>query len=54
MIPIFIGYDSAETVAYHVLSHSIINRASMPVAITPIGNEVLPSFMWYRPRGEHD
>ena len=35
-IPIFIGYDSNETVAYNVLQHSIITRASQPLAITPI------------------
>jgi hypothetical protein len=36
MIPIFIGYDPRETVAYNVLSHSIHTRASSPVSITPL------------------
>jgi lipopolysaccharide biosynthesis glycosyltransferase len=36
MIRVFIGYDSHETVAFHVLSHSIHARASHPVAITPL------------------
>jgi len=36
MIRIFIGYDPRETVAYHVLVHSILARASQPVAITPL------------------
>ncbi len=36
MIRIFIGYDSRETVAFHVLSQSIHKRASEPVSITPI------------------
>jgi lipopolysaccharide biosynthesis glycosyltransferase len=36
MIRVFIGYDSHETVAFHVLSHSIHARASAPVAITPL------------------
>ena len=31
MIKVFIGYDSKETVAFHVLSHSIHARASQPV-----------------------
>lgn len=35
-IRFFIGYDSKETVAFHVLSHSILRHASMPVAITPV------------------
>jgi hypothetical protein len=53
-LPVFIGWDSRETVAYHVLAHSIIRRARMPVSITPIGNELLPEFLWDRPRGEYD
>lgn len=36
MIRVFIGYDSRETVAYGVLSHSINARASQPVAIAPV------------------
>ncbi|MFZ3087184.1 MAG: glycosyltransferase [Methylotenera sp.] len=36
MIKIFIGYDPNEEVAYHVLSASIMRRASQPVSITPI------------------
>lgn len=36
MIRVFIGYDPRETVAYHVLAHSIMARASQPVAITPV------------------
>ena len=36
MIKLFIGFDPRETVAYHVLSHSIQARASQPVSITPI------------------
>ena len=36
MINVFIGYDSKERVAYNVLSHSIIQKSTKPVAITPI------------------
>lgn len=36
MIRIFIGYDPREAIAYHVLSHSILHRASEPVSITPV------------------
>ncbi len=36
MIRIFIGFDPRETVAYHVLAHSIMARASRPVSITPL------------------
>ncbi len=33
---IFIGYDSKEPVAYHVLVSSILRRASIPVAMIPL------------------
>src|SRR5437773_1003052 len=33
---IFIGYDSREPVAYHVLAHSILRQSSIPVSITPL------------------
>ena len=36
MIRVFIGFDSRETVAFTVLSHSIQARASCPVAIAPL------------------
>lgn len=36
MIRVFIGFDAREVVAYSVLSHSILTRASMPVAIAPL------------------
>ena len=36
MIPIFIGYDGRETVAYNVLAHSIQARATQPVSIAPL------------------
>jgi len=36
MINIFIGYDSKEQIAYHVLSQSILKRSSVPVRITPL------------------
>ena len=39
---VFIGYDSNETIALHVLSHSIWSRASKPVSITPLMLDQLP------------
>ena len=35
-IPIFIGYDPREAVAYHTCVNSIIRQASRPVAIIPL------------------
>jgi hypothetical protein len=36
MLNIYIGFDSRETVAYHVLAHSILRRSSIPVSIAPL------------------
>lgn len=36
MIRVFIGFDQRETVAFHVLAHSIHARASAPVEIAPL------------------
>lgn len=47
---IFIGYDSREPVAYHVLAHSIIRRASYPVSITPLALNHLASWLYKRTR----
>lgn len=35
-IPIFIGYDPREAIAYHVCVNSIIRHSSIPVAIVPV------------------
>jgi lipopolysaccharide biosynthesis glycosyltransferase len=35
-IPIFVGYDPREAVAYHVCVNSIIRHASQPVCIVPL------------------
>ena len=35
-IPIFVGYDPREAVAYHVCVNSIVRQASQPVAIIPL------------------
>lgn len=36
MIRIFIGFDSRETIAYHVLTQSILARSSATVSFTPL------------------
>jgi len=35
-IPVFVGYDPREAVAYHTCANSIIRHASRPVAIVPL------------------
>lgn len=43
MIRVFIGVDYREMVSAHVLAHSIIARASQPVAITFITPSIMPA-----------
>lgn len=50
MLRVFIGYDKRESVAYHVCAHSILSRASGPVAIIPINKDNIPQF----DRGQED
>ena len=46
MIRVFIGYDRQESVAFSVLAHSILRRASQPVSITPVALANLEGVMW--------
>ncbi len=48
MIKLFIGYDDAESVAYHTLVQSVIERTTVPVSITPVKMTMLPEYK--RPR----
>ena len=52
-LKIFIGYDSREKIAFHVLSNSIIANATIPVSITPINLNNLKRF-YNRPRGKNE
>jgi lipopolysaccharide biosynthesis glycosyltransferase len=45
MITVCIGYDPAETVAYHVLCHSILRQSSVPVRFVPINKRNIPEFV---------
>ena len=36
IIPVFVGYDPREAIAYHVCANSIIRHASQPVSIIPL------------------
>jgi lipopolysaccharide biosynthesis glycosyltransferase len=44
MINIFIGYDTKETVAYHVCSNSIIRQSTQPVSIVPLALTLLDDY----------
>jgi hypothetical protein len=48
MLTICIGYDPAETVAYHVLCHSILSRSSQPVRFIPINKAKTPFLCGYQ------
>jgi lipopolysaccharide biosynthesis glycosyltransferase len=41
MIPIFVGYDPREAVAYHTFCQSVISRASVPVSFIPLALNTL-------------
>jgi hypothetical protein len=45
MIRVFIGFDPRETVAWHVLCHSILARASEPVSFVPLALDNLGNLM---------
>lgn len=49
MLTVAIGYDRRESIAFHVLCHSIMRRASQPVRIVPINLANLLS-IYTRPR----
>lgn len=51
MIHIFIGYDTDESVAFYVLSHSLHRQSTMPVSISPINRDNLRG-IFTRKRGE--
>jgi lipopolysaccharide biosynthesis glycosyltransferase len=44
MIPVFIGYDPREAIAYHTCSNSIIRQTSQPVAIVPMALNLLKDY----------
>lgn len=43
-IPVFIGYDPREAIAYHVCANSIIRHATRPVAIIPIALNLFENY----------
>ena len=50
MLRIFIGYDPRESVAFHVLSHSLLRRSSLPISICPLAQNQLKD-IYRRSRG---
>jgi lipopolysaccharide biosynthesis glycosyltransferase len=54
MIKVFIGYDTKETIAYHVCSNSIIRHASKPVSIVPLSLNLLSDYIETHADGSND
>ena len=50
MFTVYIGYDPRESVAFHTLSHSILRRSSVPIAVAPLVQSQLGQ-IYRRPRG---
>ena len=44
MIPIYIGYDKREAIAYHTCSNSIIRQSSEPVSLNPLSLNLLKGY----------
>ena len=44
MISIYVGYDSKETVAYHVCSNSLIRNSTVPISINPLALHLLCNY----------
>mgnify|MGYP006288619865 FL=1 len=44
MIPVFIGFDPREAIAYHVCANSIIRHSTKPVSFTPLALQNLQDY----------
>ena len=44
MIPIFIGYDPREAIAYHVCANSIIRQSTQPVSLNPLALTIMNDY----------
>jgi hypothetical protein len=54
MINVYIGYDTRETVAYHVCSNSIIRHATHPISIIPLALNLLNEYTEMHTDGSND
>jgi hypothetical protein len=50
VLNVYIGYDPRESVAFHVLAHSLLRRSSIPISVSPLVRGQLSS-IYTRPRG---
>jgi lipopolysaccharide biosynthesis glycosyltransferase len=54
MLRVFIGYDQLEAISYHVASHSIMSRSTVPVSISSIQTKQLPYLRERDPKQTND
>jgi len=52
-IPIFVGYDPREAIAYHTCVNSIIRNSSQPVAIVPVALNLFRDYSETRTDGSN-
>ena len=53
-IPVFVGYDPREAIAYHVCVNSIIRHSSQPVAIVPVALNLFQDYTETHTDGSND
>jgi lipopolysaccharide biosynthesis glycosyltransferase len=53
MLRVFIGFDQQETVAYHVLCHSLLRHSTGPLSITPLVKSQLAN-VYHRKREPYE
>ena len=46
ILTIFVGYDPVETVAWHTLTQSIIEKSTIPISFVPVAISHFSSFFW--------
>jgi lipopolysaccharide biosynthesis glycosyltransferase len=44
VIPLYVGYDPRESVAYHTFAQSVLSRASQPVSFCPLALNTLAGY----------
>lgn len=53
-IPIFVGYDPREAIAYHTCVNSIVRHATQPVAIVPVALNLFQDYQETHTDGSND
>lgn len=53
-IPIFVGYDQRESIAYHVFCQSVLEKASVPVTFIPLALNSLQGYVEVHKDGSND